>query len=171
MLASAALVCGCGPRPPRQLTFDGARLEKAASWSKGDVSAVVFIPPGERLERASLQVGILVSTGHPSGEELHRWMIDQYRHSPTQQWHEDATAEEDCKVGLGPGPPRPFLAVQICRSIPGGSACAEADEQLSDEQVGRCLNRQSGCWDELCNQRWASRRQSLEAILKGLAGG
>ncbi len=74
---------------------------------------------------------------------------------------EKATAWSRGK-GLGSGA-RPFAALHVCRAAPGASACAEADERLGDELVGRCLNGAGDCWDELCTQMWASRRAALEA--------
>lgn len=167
--AALALACSKGPRLPRELTFEGVKLEKATDWSRGSVSGIIFVPRAEKLETASLQVGILASSGHASGAALHTWLMDQYHRSPTTQWHESETSDEACKVGIPAapegGPLRPFLALHVCRSGSGGSACAEADERLSEEIMARCLNRGWGCWDELCTQKWAARRAALEAIL------
>jgi hypothetical protein len=44
------------------------------------------------------------------------------------------------------------------------TACAEADEALSGEVVGRCLQK-SSCWDEVCNGRFTAWRGNLESIL------
>ena len=170
LLTCATPGCDRGPRLPNELTFEGSRLEKATAWSTGEISGVVFVPPGEKLETASLQVGILVSQEHASGVELHKWVMEQYRKSPTAQWYESSNSEEACKVGLGQGPPRPFVALHVCRSASGVSACAEADERLGDDVVGRCLNRGGDCWDELCTQMWASRRAALEAEVYGVLG-
>lgn len=95
--------------------------------------------------------------------------MEQYHSSPTAQWYESTTSDEACKVGLGSGP-RPFAALHVCRAAPGASACAEADERLGDELVGRCLNGAGDCWDELCTQMWASRRAALEAEVFGVLG-
>lgn len=167
-----AVACSSGPRLPKELTFDGVKLEKASDWSRGNISGIVFIPPGEKLETASLQVGILASSEHASGAALHTWLMDQYRHSPTTQWHESATSDEACKVGLPAVPEgrplRPFVAIHVCRRASKGSACAEADESLGEEIVGRCLGKGSGCWDELCTQKFTSRRAALETVLSGI---
>lgn len=165
---SGLLVLGCsgGPRLPKEASFEGIRLEKATEWSFGDVKGIVFVPPGEKLETASLQVGLLASSEYSSGSELHAWVMEQYRGSPTAQWHESATSDEACKIGLPQGPPRPFVAIHVCRTGVGVAACAEADERLSDEVMGRCLNRGWGCWDELCSQKWDSRRAALENLVR-----
>ena len=170
--AALALACSRGPRLPSELTFEGVKLEKATDWSAGSVSGVVFIPPGEKMETASLQVGILASSEHKSGAALHTWLMEQYRRSPTTQWHESVTSDEACKVGLPAVPEgkpmRPFLAFHVCRSVSGMSACAEADERLSDDTVGYCLHR-GDCWDALCTRKWEARRASLVAVLNGIA--
>ena len=151
------------------MTYEGARLEKATSWSSQGVSGVVFVPPGEKLPSASLQVGVLASRKHASGAELHRWIMDQYRRSPTTQWHESTTADEACKIGVtSEGGPRPFVALHVCRASGGTAACAEVDERLDDSDVGRCLTSLSDCWEELCTLRWRPARANLEPILDGV---
>ncbi len=173
VLAVLLLLCatpGCsGPSLPREVTFEGRRLEKATAWSRGKISGVVFVPPGEKMETASLQLGILVSQEHSSGVELHSWIMEQYHGSPTTQWYESSTSDEACKVGLASGP-RPFVALHVCRAATGVSACAEADEQIGDDVVGRCLNGAGDCWDELCGRVWATRRAALEAEVSRVLG-
>jgi len=171
LVVAFAWAAGCsrGPSLPAEMTYEGTRLEKAASWSIQGVSGVVFVPPGEKMPSASLQVGVLVSRKHASGAELHRWIMDQYRRSPTIQWHESATADEACKIGVtSAGSPRPFVALHVCRASEGVAACAEVDERLDDGDVGRCLTSLSDCWEELCALRWLSARASLEPILDGV---
>lgn len=169
LLTVAAAACSRGPALPEEMTFEGERLEKATSWSSQGVSGVVFVPPGERMPSASLQVGVLASRMHASGAGLHRWIMDQYHRSPTTQWHESATADEACKIGLtDAGVPRPFLALHVCRGGDGVAACAEVDERLDDNEVGRCLTSTAGCWEELCTLRWRPAREELEPILEGV---
>ena len=164
-----AVGCSRGPSLPAEMTYEGARLEKATSGSIQGVSGVVFVPPGEKMPSASLQVGVLVSRKHASGAELHRWVMDQYRRSPTVQWYESTTADEACKIGVtSAGSPRPFVALHVCRAAGGAAACAEVDERLDDDDVSRCLTGMSDCWEELCTLRWLSARASLEPILDGV---
>lgn len=164
LLAGLASNCERGPRLPEELTFEGRRLERSTDWSMGGISGVVFTPPGEPLATASLQLGILVSREHASSVDLHEWVMQQYRSAPFPHWYESSTSDEACKVGLMDGP-RPFVALHVCRSGGGMSGCAEADERLADEIVGRCLNKSTDCWDELCHQMWTSKRALLEAEL------
>jgi hypothetical protein len=169
LLCCAALSCAKGPRLPTELTFEGVRLEKGRVWSKEGESSVGFLPPGETLATASLFVFVVVAE-QSSGAALHALMMDRSRNSPAQQWHERTTSDEACTVGLPPvlsgSAPRPFVELQVCRSISRGAACVGAQEKLSDEVVGRCLSGGWSCWDELCTQKWAARRTALEAVLK-----
>lgn len=172
LLLTSALWACTGSRLPKELTFEGVRLDRATTWSRGEISGVVFVSPGEALPAARLQVGILVSREHTSGVELSRWVMEQYRSSPTLQWHESATADEACKIGVAADPPpRPFAALHVCRTGQGSAACAEADERLDEGTVSRCLNQSADCWDEVCFQMWSSRRPALEALVKGVLDG
>lgn len=166
VLALAWVGCSRGPALPGEMTYEGVRLDKATSWSSHGVSGVAFVPPGEKLPSASLQVAVLASRRHASGAELHRWIMDQYRRSPTTRWHESTTADEACKIGVtSEGGPRPFVALHVCRAAQGTAACAEVDERLDDGDVGRCLTSLSDCWEELCTLRWLPARANLEPIL------
>ena len=166
-LALVTTSCAKQPMLPAHLTVAGGpSLVRAKDFSTGGLSGVVFIPVGEKIESASLQLGILMSKDHQSPAAFQDWILAQYRASPTQQWYETvANPTEACKIGLSPElPPRPFVAVHKCQGGAGVSACAEADERLSDEIVGRCL-RSSTCWDEICNARFAAWRGNLQSIL------
>jgi len=167
-----AVGCSRGPSLPAEMTYEGARLEKAASWSIQGVAGVVFVPPGEKMPSASLQVGVLVSRKHASGAELHRWIMDQYRRSPTVQWYESATADEACKIGVTSNGTtvRPFVALHVCRAAGGVAGCAEVDQGLDDDESGRCVSGASAGCDEICALRWLTARASLEPILDGLLG-
>jgi len=171
VLAVASVVgCSRGLSLPREMTWEGERLEKATSWSSQGVSGVVFVPPGESLPSASLQVGILASRKHASGAELHRWIMDQYRRSPTVQWYESATADEACKIGVTGNDTtvRPFVALHVCRAAGGVAGCAEVDRRLDDDEVGRCVSGASAGCEEICTLRWLEARASLEPILEGV---
>jgi hypothetical protein len=169
LAAGVASACRSGPSLPGELTFEGARLEKATTWSRGGISGVVFVPPGEKMPSASLQVGVLLSEEHASGAELNRWIMDQYRTSPTAQVHESVTEDEACKIGIAGGArPRVFVALHVCRSAGGVAACAEADRQLADADVSRCAAGPAGSCQEICTLRWLPTRASLEPILDGV---
>jgi hypothetical protein len=166
-----AVACGRGPSLPKEMTYEGRPLEKAASWSGEGVQGVVFVPPGEELPTAPLQVGILISRERPRASQLHDWVMEKYRNSPTTRWHESTTPDEACKVGMAAmGVPRPFVALHICRARDGASACAEVDEEIESSAVGRCLQTGADCWDELCTQTWLAKEAPLLAILDDVLG-
>ena len=167
----ALAACGHdGPRLPQTMSVaDRPALAKARDFSSGGFSGVVFIPAGEELDTASLQLAVFMSENHESPSALHEWILAEYRRSPTQQWHESTPQPtEACKVGLGPGPPRPFVAVHVCQGGRGVTACAEADERLAEDVVGACLTTRSSCWEEVCAGRLAAWRPSLETVLDTL---
>lgn len=157
--------CSRGPSLPREMTFEGVRLEKATSWSGEGVSGVVFVPPGESLPWAALQVGVLASRKHASGAALHRWVMDQYMRSPTAGWHVASTADEACKIGTSQEG-RHFLALHVCRGAGGLAACAEVDRGLEPNDIGRCASGPPGCWDEMCALAWMPSRTLLEPIVE-----
>jgi hypothetical protein len=166
-----AVGCGRGPSLPNDMSYEGRPLEKAASWSGEGVEGVVFVPPGEELPNAALQVGVLVSRERPRASQLHDWVMEKYRGSPTTRWHESTAPDEACKVGMAAaGVPRPFVALHICRASEGTSACAEIDEQLDGSDVGRCLQKGTDCWDELCTETWLAKEEHLLAILDDVLG-
>ncbi len=167
----AAAGCRRGPSLPEEMTFDGEPLTKAGEATRKEVSMVVFVTFGEKMPEAPLQVGVALTKRYPSAAELHNWMMDEYRRSPTQQYYESTTTDEACKIGLPPGPIRPFVAVHLCRSAGGYAACAEADERLHNDYIGPCLAGGGGsCWEEVCTARFSARRAALETILKDVLG-
>jgi hypothetical protein len=152
------------------MSFGGEPLQKGGGGTRNDVSGVVFVTFGEKLPTATLQVGILLTDRFPSASAFNDWTLDEYRRSPTQQYYESKTADEACKIGLPPGPIRPFVAVQVCRAGGGYAACAEADERLDGDYVGRCLSEGWSCWERICSWRFEARRASLVAVLQGVLG-
>src|SRR5262249_37712097 len=82
LLGICAAACG-GPRFPKEITFDGNRLPRATTWSRGKISGALFVPPGEAPASASLQVGVLVSREHATGLALSQWVMGEYHASRT----------------------------------------------------------------------------------------
>jgi hypothetical protein len=158
---------GCTPRGPAlpdEMTFDGVRLKKARDWWAEGVSGVVFVPPAATLPSASRQVGVLLSRKHASGAELSGWIMNLYRGSQTVRWYEWEDDAEACKIGVtSDGRPRPFVAIHVCREGNGVSACAELDDRLPEDDVGRCTTA-VGCWERICTMRWEDVRARLEPI-------
>lgn len=167
-LAALALLTGCGgPALPKGVTLDGVKLQKASDWSAAGISGVVFIPPGEQLDSASLQVGVLLSEKHASGRALSTWVMQQYRGSSTLQLYEDAGDDEACKAGATSTDTtvRLFLALHLCRGGKAHASCVEVDEKLVDPSGSPCPPEDADCWRELCDARWTDRRAMLEAIV------
>jgi hypothetical protein len=164
---------GCGgPSLPGSMTFDGVAMDKAADWSNSGFSGVVFVPPGEKLDTASLQLGVLLSEKHNTGEGLSQWSMEQYRRSPTMQLYEEVAGDEACKVGATSSGTavRQFLALHICRAKGKYAACAEADERLVDPSGSPCGVTDTACWRDMCASRWKARRASLEPIVDAVLG-
>lgn len=174
--AVAVALAGCGGMPA-ELAFEGAALERATEWSQGGLTSAVYVPPGETLPGASLQVGFIVSETHATGEELMSWISEQYHSSSigrphVDHYYEEVSVDEACRIGAAsvPGGARLFITLQVCRHAGGLTGCAEADERLSHEVVTPCLHEGDSCFDEVCYQRWQSRIESLEPLLMAFLG-
>jgi hypothetical protein len=169
VVAALFLLSGChrGPALPRAMTLDGTSLQKATSWSRGGISGVVFVPPGEEMDSASVQVGVLLSEKHATAEVLSAWLMEQYRRSPTMQLFEDAGAETACKVGATSNGSlvRQFLALHSCGARGRTSVCAEIDERLLDPSGSPCPPSDTECWQRLCDARRVERGPTLQSIV------
>jgi hypothetical protein len=155
---------------PNQIAFDDDVLELKAVWKRDQRSAASYARKEETLP-ADLQVGVIVSTSGENDEDLHNWVIDEYTSSPgLQHYHLATEANWACKVGLPPGlPPRPFIALHLCRQGSRGTACAEVEEKLEDGELAQCIHKYS-CWQAKCEQRWAERSESVEAVITNAVG-
>jgi len=76
-----------------------------------------------------------------------------------------------CKVGLTPGtfPPRPYIAIHLCRQGARGTACAEVEERFPSDDLSRCVQKYS-CWEAMCAERWKARSESVEAVIRNAVG-
>lgn len=153
--------CG-GPRLPEELTFAGRNLKKGSEWNLEGVQGVVFIPEGEKLRDATLQVGILTSTDHKTARELNVWIMKQYRLAQVTRWHESVTADTACKLGQSKLPFREFAAVHVCKDGRGMAVCVEADALLAMAIVQSNSDGTDG--DVVCAAQWDLYRGELEAL-------
>lgn len=163
---AASLMAGCTASPlPTTLTFRGAALTRGGEWSAQGVSGVVFVGQGQTMPDAALQVGVIHSADHASGEVLHQRLMQSFTRSGVVTYHVDSRNDEACKAGVSspPGGPRPFLAIHVCRTGVGQSACAEIDERITGSDV-TCLVRE-GCARTMCAARWAEARAELVPIV------
>jgi hypothetical protein len=166
LTTAAALSAGCAASPlPTALTFRDTALTRGGEWSEQGVSGVVFVGPGQTMPGAALQVGVIHSADHASGEVLHQRVMQSFIRSGVVTYHVDARNDEACKAGVSnpPSGPRPFLAIHVCRTGVGQSACAEVDEQISGGDVA-CLVREE-CARTMCAARWAAARAELDPIV------
>lgn len=166
---AAILSAGCAGSPlPTALSFRGTALTPGGEWSAQGVSGVVFVGPGQHMPDAALQVGVMHSADHASGEVLHRHVMESFARSGVVTYLVDSRNDEACKAGVSspPSGPRPFLAIHICRTGVGQSACAEIDEQVVGPDVA-CLVRED-CARTMCDRRWAEARADLLPIVDGV---
>jgi hypothetical protein len=156
----AAAGCG-GPRFPKTITFDRQILTKATSWTRGGISGTVYVPANETLPGASLQVGVIISSEHSSGGELHDWVREQFEHSGSHRLFMSDGREESCHAGVDQG--RTYMALQVCKTGVERAACVEADEVLDEAAATSCTGR-VGCFDDVCDRRWGMRREALDLL-------
>jgi hypothetical protein len=166
---ASILSAGCAGAPlPTTLSFRGTVLTRGADWSEQGVSGVVFVGPGQDMPGAALQVGVMHSADHASGEVLHQRVMESFARSGVVTYLVDSRNDEACKAGVSnpPSGPRPFLAIHICRTGVGQSACAEIDEQVVGPDVA-CLVRED-CARRMCARRWDAARADLLPVVDGV---
>ena len=158
--------CG-GPRLPQELSVAGKTLKKGSEWHLEGVQGVVFIPEGESMRDAALQVGILTSTEHKTARELNVWIMRQYRLAQVTRWHESVSTDTACKIGQSRLPFREFAAVHVCRDGKGMAVCVEADGLLIMALQAAGAHDPPE-WDLVCGAQWDAYRVDIEAIAEAL---
>jgi hypothetical protein len=155
---------------PNTIDFGSEPLAQATKWHRGGLSAAVYVPAGETMPGASLQVGVLVSTEHATAPALLGWIRDQALRAGEQRYHDSGTDRETCVAGLSSQPMlRTYLALQMCKTGDSRAACIESDRTLDGAEFGSCL-QDIGCFEDACNTRWLEERDTLDAILTGFLG-
>jgi hypothetical protein len=168
-ILSVVVLAGCsrGLHLPSTIDFDGERLTQDRSWTKGDIAAVVWTRPGEKVPSASLQVGVIVSGEHKTARELNQWVSEH----AGQRYYDADGVEDDCRVGTVPlpgGGTRVFMTVITCHTGAGRAACVEADEDLPIGDFSACLQKNHDCFEVICDQRWIKRRGALDQLAKNV---
>jgi hypothetical protein len=153
--------CSRGPAFPETIDMEGETLSKASAWNRGGMSGVVYVPPGEELPAASLQVGVIVSSEHRTATELHAWIDEQFIGSVDLRLHDSGTGDESCRAGSDGG--RLFMTLQVCKTGVARAACVEADEVLADRDFKSCATNYE-CYQDLCDQRWLVRGEALDLL-------
>ena len=146
------------------IDFDQQALTKASTWTHEGMAGIVYVPAGEKLPAASLQVGVIISTDHTTASALHYWVRGQSVQSGAFQAHESGTKEESCHVGANIGAEtRTYIALAVCKTGVARAACVEADEVLEKDKFTTCVGNPGFCQD-LCDTLWLDRREALDLL-------
>ena len=162
LLVFVALHAGCGGGfCPDSISWDGRMLEKENFWEFQQFGGVVYVPPGQTLEAADVQLGFIVSS-ESSPPALSNWIMEQYRQAPgLTRYHETVRATAACKVGLTGQ--RPFLAVHVCGTHPEEAAiCIEEDQHVNLGEL--CPLADKLCWERQCRRRIDSVGPKLDSL-------
>jgi hypothetical protein len=150
---------------PNTIEYGTVQLSQATRWQRSGTSAAVYVPPGEEMPDASLQLGVLVSAEHATAADLLAWIRDQSRGPDNHRYHDSGTASETCVVGVSSQPVhRTYLALQMCKTGKSRAACVEWDHVLEEDVFGSCQNDKS-CFDDECSGRWQEQRDNLDSVL------
>jgi hypothetical protein len=164
LVAAAAAGCSSGPPAPtfpEAIVFSRQTLNKAASWTRGSSSGIVYVPPTEKLPSASMQVGVIVSSEHATAAALHGWVREEMYRAGGLVLHDSGTADASCTAGGDVA--RTYMALEVCKTGVARAACAQADEVLDRGVWTSCINS-PGCFQDVCDQRWLQRREALDAL-------
>jgi hypothetical protein len=166
-IGALALMAACASQTwivfPDSIAFGGQTLNRATDWKRDGMQAIVYVPPGERLPRATPQIGVILSSTHSTAKALHDWVSEQsMRAGPPNYSTGDAGAF--CKVAVThlPDGPRTYISLQVCKTGVARAVCVEADETLDASEFTSCLG--SGGCPEVCDVRWAQRREALDLL-------
>jgi len=162
VVAIVLAVVGCGPAFPKAITFDRQVLTTATSWTRGNTSGIVYVPSNETLPGASLQIGVIISSDHATGGELHDWIRAQFTKSGSLQLFVSDGREESCHAAVDRG--RTYMSLQVCKTGVERAASVEADEVL-DASIATSCTGKIGCFDDICDQRWLARREALDSLV------
>ena len=162
LLALTAACSEAGPAFPDAISFDRRPLAKDTSWTRGRMSGVVYVPPGEKLPAASLQIGAILSGDHVSADALHAWVRDQQRRSAAMHFHAADAADESCRIARSGD--RTYIALEVCKTGVARAVCVEADEAVKDDTVMACVGGSIACFQDLCDARWTARREALDSF-------
>jgi hypothetical protein len=146
------------------IEFGQETLTKASTWTHGGLAGIVYVPAGQKLPEASLQVGVIISTEHTTASALHAWVREQSVRSGDFQAHDSGTSEESCHVGANIGvKTRTYITLQVCKTGVARAVCVEADETLPEGVFSTCVNS-AACFEDVCDARWLVRREALDLL-------
>ena len=149
---------------PDTIVFGGPTLNRATDWKRGGMQAIVYVPPGERMPRATPQVGVILSNEHSTARALHDWIGEQSMRAGGPPMYSTGEAGAVCKVAVSnlPDGPRAYISLTVCKTGVARAVCTEADETLNESEFTSCVGS-SGC-PSLCDLRWAQRREALDLL-------
>jgi hypothetical protein len=165
LLTAVACSSSRGSLFPETIAFGPQTLTRGTPWTRQGLTGAVYIGPGETMPTAALQVGAIMSTDHVTGDALHTWIRNEVARSGAQHFYEGNRAEESCRIATTRT--RFYLALEVCKTGVARAICVEADEAINKEAVGSCLGSDS-CFADLCDRRWAARREALDELAADL---
>lgn len=164
-----ALIAACAPGNssivfPDSIAFGGETFNRATDWQRGGMQAIVYVPPGARLPRATPQIGVILSSEHSTAKALHDWIGEQSMRASGPPIYSTGEAGAVCKVAVSnlPDGPRAYISLTVCKTGVARAVCAEADETLDESEFTSCVGS-SGC-PSLCDLRWSQRREALDLL-------
>jgi len=172
MVAVAAISSCSAERPPlpRQIAFGDDLLEQKSHEIDGPVARTTYAAANATLPDARLQVEIHVGESQFTVEELHRSVMDGYRATPgLRQYYLQTDSNRACAMAAREAPARSFVLLDYCSHEDGPAACAQAVEELGDDDVSECSAKGGACWNAFCEAQWEAWRESLRR-LAGTAG-
>lgn len=173
MLAVTAGACaGCSDNAglPPQIAFGDHLLEQKSHEVDGRISRTTFAAADATLPDASLQVEIHVGDRVFTVEELHASVMDRYRATPgLRPYYVQSHSSRACAVAAREAPARSFVLLDYCSHEDGPAACAQAVEELGDDDVSECAAKGGACWNAFCEAQWEAWRESLRRVA-GTAG-
>ena len=151
------------PPFPDAVAYEGASLTQATKWERDQTAAAVYVPAGEAVQVASLQLGIISSQKYPTAPALLEWIQEQSKLSTTPlRVHDSVNGNERCLAGLSPI--RSFMAIQLCKTGDALAACIESDRRVDQYDLGNCVNK-TGCMAAMCERKWLEERDNLDRTL------
>lgn len=151
---------------PDTITFAGRPLTKGSNWTRGGMSAIVYVPPGEKMPDASLQVGVLLSTEHTTAQALHNWILDQSMRAGGPPVFSSGEPGQVCKVAWQQlqDRARTYMALQVCKTGVARAACVEADEEIDQSEFNACIGSSNAGCQDICDRKWLERREPLDLL-------
>ena len=153
---------------PETVDFGDQRLTKATDWLREGVSGVVYVPQGQKLPSADLQVSVMLSTAR-TAEALDAWIRREYIKTKPKRLFDGAPGVDTCRIGVTSArkEERTFVAVEFCKQTDERTVCAEDNEPLPESVLTPCQESADGesCFSEACIRQRLDKHAALEGIV------